>query len=408
MIDEDAFGAELDRLVDGLATKPIQEAQRAAIYDAVVRPGRLTAQDWHRVVDLALASGRWPTVDQWDKFIERAHSQARGPRATAERRCECGGTFEPRGQYGWIFLGTGSQPRGTAAPRDRVDHPDRWVPTAEYGCTGCRVAGFLLQDEAHHQVTGGRRYRSGDFVVAKSVRPRGPKPSAAVAAAERAYQYDLDRATEYQEARRLLLGRMVREHMPLRRMADALLELIDRFPEKGPALVAEAAVLVDSGPRSARSSALEPEGFIPATPTLRDARIAECDHRRVRGQDPVLCADCGAELAFDGWSGGSLDSLRWPWTASGAARWWASHRRGGRIGDPVHAGTSDASPATPVSRGTPEELPAGDQAPPDPAGEAPPGHDPGVVRGDLWTEGDSASWGPPGASDDEEPDDDVF
>jgi hypothetical protein len=169
VIDDEAFVAELDRLIEGIGAKPVGVAQRAAIFDAVVWPARLTAPDWKRVIDLAIASGRWPSIDQWEKYVERARQQDRGPRATSMRRCDCGGAFEPRGEHGWIYLLAGRQPQGMEAARDRIDFPDRWVPAAEYGCTVCSALGFLLLDDARFEPTG-RRYRHGEFVVAKSGR----------------------------------------------------------------------------------------------------------------------------------------------------------------------------------------------------------------------------------------------
>jgi hypothetical protein len=350
MIREDEFTEGLDRLVKGLGIKPVPAAQRAGLFDAIVRSARLSSGEWRRVVDLALASGRWPSVEQWEKYVERARSSSQGQRSSPERRCECGtGTYEPVHRSRWIFLGTGrwSSDTDPDGARDRVEHPGHWLPVSEYACSACSAAGWLVQGEGTNQRTG-RTYRGGDFVTS-AVWRRVPPPEEAIPATDHAFDRSPERAEAYQLARRAILKLIARDRPRPAAVADLLLELADAFPEKADTLVAEARVTQESGPRSRLSGIYELDEERPETPTIRDAGLKHCDHLRIRGpEDGVICADCGATETHGVWLGGTIDALRWPWTAAEASRFWVRRmtaaRSGTGSGTPPSAGTSDASP----------------------------------------------------------------
>jgi len=76
-MNPEQYRDELQRLVVGLATKPPTVEQIDAIYETVVKARGLAPAEWSYVINLALAAGRWPSVEAWDKFCDRARAEVR-------------------------------------------------------------------------------------------------------------------------------------------------------------------------------------------------------------------------------------------------------------------------------------------------------------------------------------------
>lgn len=321
-MNPETYHQHLNRLVSGLNVKALGAEQIEAIHETVVRANRLTAPEWQHVVNLALAGGRWPTSESWDKYAERAKLAVRGIRAASERPCDCGGgMYEPRRGV-WVFVGSGRFVPGPKDPHgavDRMMHPHRWAAAIEHVCSRCRAGGWLMLDDGRS--ARGRSWRAGDF-IATSSSPITGLDEPEIPASDHAYRSDPEKAERYQDARRALLMATQREKLPPRVVADRLTEIADAFPEKAATLVAEASALAYAGTPRMRSSGV-PDPGIPDTPTMRDGGHRTCSHERVReAMGATVCADCGADRLPGGdFDGGSVDSLRYPWTPEAAMSW---------------------------------------------------------------------------------------
>jgi hypothetical protein len=326
----DDFNAELQTTANQLGAK-LRGDQGDAMWE---RFGKLSLRIWANSCTLARMGDRWPNIDAWLRIVKRAEEDALGARADRQvviRRCDCGrGTFERR-HATTIFLGRGRftftalDPSGGA---DRMIHPSDWADAIEHACPACGALGWLMLDDGVSERSG-RKFKAGDFIAPPGMR-LPPRTADEIPSTDNAYRNDPDRANAYQDARRALLNMTNRLRLGKRAVADRLVDLADDFPEKAATLTAEAAFLADEAVAYWTSSnAPEPSGDLPPTPTLRDALIRKCEHARIRlASKERLCADCGAsEMAGVGWIGGTIDSLRWPWTLEGAVRWWATHRR---------------------------------------------------------------------------------